>query len=300
VSSFNGLVDRSGLRMLVGKLAFWRARDRADLVEQSVYFAIASLLGVVFFFPFYWLVKVAVSWPPTNLYSGQPSLGIENPSYYNFVEVFFAIPFPQFLLNSVVIVSLAIVGNLVFNSLAAYALTMDFHGKRGVQLVLITAMMIPFQTTIIPAFLVTNELGLVNTHLGIVLPLATIIINILVLVASFEAVPESILESARLDGASELYILFGVYWPLSKPALATNVILSFVFAWNAFLWPLIVVSDRALEPLPLALANFQTQFQGNFALTYAFSIMVVLPIVVMFLLLQRQFIESVVMTSVKQ
>lgn len=300
MSRADRVVEKNDLEALFARLAFWRARDRAELLEQSIYFALASLLGLVFFFPFYWLLKVAVSWPPTNLYSGQPSLGIENPSYYNFVEVFFAIPFPQFMLNSLIIVSLAIVGNLIFNSLAAYALTMDFHGKRGVQLILITAMMIPFQTTIIPAFLVTQELGLVNTHLGIVLPLATIIINILILVASFEAVPESILESARLDGASELYILFGVYWPLSKPALATNVILSFVFAWNAFLWPLIIVRDQAMEPLPLALANFQTQFQGNFALTYAFSIMVVLPIVVMFLLLQRQFIESVVMTSVKE
>lgn len=300
MSGAGSVVEANDLKAVFARLAFWRARDRAELLEQSIYFTLASLLGLVFFFPFYWLLKVAISWPPANLYRGQPSLGIENPSYYNFVEVFFAIPFPQFLLNSLIIVSMAIVGNLIFNSLAAYALTMDFHGKRGVQLILITAMMIPFQTTIIPAFLVTQELGLVNTHLGIVLPLATIIINILILVASFEAVPDSILESARLDGASELYILFGVYWPLSKPALATNVILSFVFAWNAFLWPLIIVRDQAMEPLPLALANFQTQFQGNFALTYAFSIMVVLPIVVVFLLLQRQFIESVVMTSVKE
>lgn len=296
----NRIVDLSAFRELFEKVTFWRARDRAELIEQSIYFTLASVLGIIFFFPFYWLLKVAISWPPANLYSGQPSLGIENLSYYNFVEVFFAIPFPQFLMNSLIIVSMAIGANLIFNSLAAYALTMDFHGKRGVQLLLITAMMIPFQTTIIPAFLVTNRLGLVNTHLGIVLPLATIIINILILVASFEAVPDSILESARLDGASELYILFGVYWPLSKAALATNVILSFVFSWNAFLWPLIVVRDQAMEPLPLALANFQSQFQGNFALTYAFSIMVVLPLVVMFLLLQRQFIESVVMTSVKE
>lgn len=300
MSNINGVIDPKEARVLLRKAAFWRARDRAELLEQGIYFAITSVVGLVFVFPFYWLVKVAISWPPTNLYSGQPSLGIENPSYYNFIDVFFAIPFTQFLANSLIIVTLAIIGNLIFNSLAAYALTMDFHGKRGVQLVLVMAMMIPFQTTIIPAFLVTRRLGLVNTHLGIVLPLATIIINILILVASFEAVPKSILESARLDGASELYILFGVYWPLSKPALATNVILTFVFAWNAFLWPLIVVSDQALEPLPLALANFQTQFQGNFALTYAFTIMVVIPIVVMFLLLQREFIESVVMASVKE
>jgi ABC-type glycerol-3-phosphate transport system permease component len=292
--------DRDAIRELFGNLTFWRSRDRAEFLEQSIYFVVASLLGLVFVFPFYWLLKVAISWPPTNLYEGQPSLIIENLSHYNFVEVFFTIPFPLFLLNSLIVVALVIVANLIFNSLAAYALTMDFWGKRGVQILLLVAMMIPFQTTIIPSFLVTSELGLTNSHLGIALPLMTIIINILILTASFQAVPDSILESARLDGASELYILFGVYWPMAKPALATNVILAFVFAWNAFLWPLIVVRDQAMETLPLALANFQSQFQGNFALTYAFSVMVILPLVVMFLLLQRQFIESVVMSSVKQ
>lgn len=300
MSQINRIASLEDTRKAFAKMSFWKAQNRKELLEQAAYFVLASILGLLFFFPFYWLIKVAIAWPPTNLYGGQPSLVIENPSYFNFVEVFFAITFPQFLLNSIIISTIAIVSNLIFNSLAAYALTMDFYGKRKIQVFLIGAMMIPFHTTIIPAFLVTNKLGLVNTYIGIVLPLATIIINILILYASFDAVPDSILESARLDGASELYILFGVYWPLSKPALATNVILAFVYSWNSFLWPLIVVSEKSMEPLPLALANFQGHFQGNFALTYAFSIMVVLPIVVAFLLLQRQFIESVVMTSVKE
>jgi len=300
VSETNGVVTRDDVRVLYRRVAFWRAQDRREVVANAAYFGLASLLAAVFFFPFYWLIKVAFAWPPTNLYRGQPSLVLENLALFNFVDVVFSIPFSQFLLNSIIVSSIAIAGNLLFNSFAAYALTLGFRGRKGVLLFLLAMMLVPFETTVVPAFLVTDALGLVNSYLGMALPLATIIINILVLKASFDAVPESILEAARLDGASELYILFGVYWPLSRAAIATNVILAFVFSWNSFLWPLIVISDPSLEPLPLALANFQSQFQGNFALTYAFAVMVVLPIVVAFLMLQRQFIESVVMTSVKE
>jgi len=128
----------------------------------------------------------------------------------------------------------------------------------------------------------------------------TFIIGTFILKNSFDAIPDSMLEAARLDGASEIYVLFGVMWRLAKPALATNVILAFIQTWNAYLWPLVVVSDRKMQPLPLALASFTTRFDGNFALQYAFAIMVLVPVVIMFLLLQKQFIRSVVQGSVKE
>jgi ABC-type glycerol-3-phosphate transport system permease component len=182
----------------------------------------------------------------------------------------------------------------------AYALTRDFHGRSAVEILLVVGMLIPFQTSIIPAFIVTRELGLLNTHLGMALPYSAAIINILILTTAFRAVPESLIESARMDGASELYIIFGVFWPLSKPALATNVILSFVWMWNAYLWPLVVVSDPMLSPLPLGLAEFQSSLTGSYALQYAFAIMVILPIVVLFLLMQKQFIRSVATSALKE
>lgn len=296
----NAFLSIKDVRAAVAKLPLVQEWEHYDTLRQATLFALTGFLAILFLFPMYWLLKVSLQWPPGSLIGGPPSLLIENPTVYNFVDVFYRIDVVQFFWNSIFIVTLVIVGNLLFNSFAAYALTMDFRGRKFVFAYLIAAMMIPFQATIIPAFLVTKQLGLLNTRIAVVLPLSTVIINILILYTSFDAIPESVIESARLDGASELYILFGIYWPLSKPALATNIILAFVFAYNAFLWPLVVITEPTLQPLPMALATLQQKFAGNFALQYAFTIIIVLPMIVLFILLQRQFIRSVVATSVKE
>lgn len=300
MSKANGVVSTDDARVLLRRISFWRAASWNEVMTRGGYFILATILAGTFVFPIYWLLKISIMWPSPNLYGGTPSLWIQNPSLYNFVDVIFTINFPRYLLNNFIIVTMVIASNLVVNSFAAYALTLDFHGRRLAQGFLVANMMIPAQTVIIPAFLVLKNLGLLNNHLGVILPLATIIINIFILYTSFDAVPDSIIESARLDGASELYIIFGVYWPLSKAALATNVILAFVFAWNTYIWPLLVIRDRALRTLPLALADFQGTYQGSVGVMYAFTLLAVLPVVLMFLLLQKQFIESVVMSSIKE
>lgn len=296
----NEVVGRSDVRHVVDRISFWRANDQNELLTKFGYFCVATLLGGVFAFPMYWLVKISIMWPTANLFGGVPSLGIENPSFANFVTVLFEVDFGQYLLNNVVIVTLVVISNLVFNSLAAYGLTLDFKGRRVALLFFVANMMIPAQTVIIPAFLVSQRLGLLNTRIGVVLPLAIIIINIFILYTSFDAVPDSIIESARLDGASELYIIFGILWPLSKAALAANVILAFVFAWNTYVWPLLIITDRHLMTFTQAIAAFQGSYQGSYGIMYAFTLMAVIPIVLLFLMLQKQFIRSAVMGSVKE
>ena len=298
MSSINELIRKRDLSLFGGQLKRWLALDRGERLRRLGLFTLATLVTAVFFFPFYWLLKVALT--SANLYTGTPSLLLEDPNLFNFVQVWYRADYIQYFLNSVTLTVIAIGGNLIFNSLVAYALTRDFHGRSVVEILLVVGMLIPFQTSIIPAFIVTRELGLLNTHLGIALPYAAAIINILILTTSFRSVPDSLIESARMDGASELYIIFGVFWPLSKPALATNVILSFVWMWNAYLWPLVVVSDPSLRPLPLGLAEFQSTLTGSYALQYAFAIMVILPIVVLFLLMQKQFIRSVATSALKE
>lgn len=293
----NGFIDRSDLNVRSGIESF-RANPM-EFYKRIGFFLIALFLGVLFVFPFYWLIKVALTWPAGSLYGGNPSFVIENPSLFNFIRVWYAIPFAQFFITSLIVTSLAVASNLIFCSLAAYGLTMDFYGKKYVYTFIIAAMMIPFQTIFLPDYLVTQKLGLVNSYTGLAIVVAVSIVNILVLHDAFTSIPDALTEVSRLDGASELYILFGVYWPLSKPALATTVILSFIFSWNSYLWPLIIVQSTEYTPLPLGLAEFQSQMSGNFALQYAFTIMVLIPVIVVFLLLQRQFIKSAVLGSIK-
>lgn len=299
----NEYINRSDLRRIVRR----RTQSLSDVTKNPmgflkdlVLFGVALGAAALFIFPFYWLIKVATMWPSRTIYEGDPSLVLDDPQLYNFVTIFYEIPIASHLMSSLTISLIAVAGVLIFNSLAAYALIQDFYGKRFVMVLLVAGLMIPYYVTLIPAYLVTQRLGLLDTHLGAALPFIGLIIGLLILKNSFESVPSSIIESARLDGASDFYIIFGVLWPLAKPALAVNVILAFIQSWNAFLWPLVVVTSRDTQPLTLGLSTFMGRFDGEYALAYAFAIIVLLPLVVMFLLMQKQFIQSVVRASVKE
>ena len=301
MSKHNELLTSEDLKRPARRVR-WRVRAAVENVRgpKAVYFLVALTVTLLFFFPFYWLLKIAMTWPTQTLYGSAPSLSFPSPEIYNFVRVFFAIDFLQFLENSVIITLMAVGGTVIINSLAGYALRLDFYGKRVVLLSLVAALFVPTFVSILPLYLISDQLGVLNTHLGVALPMMAGIVGTLIFKNSFEAVPDSTIESARLDGATELYIIFGVLWPLSKAAIAVNVILTFIAAWNAYLWPLVIISDRAMYPLPLALATFTNRFQGNFAVAYAFALLVLLPAIVVFVLLQRQFIGSVVYSTLKE
>ncbi|RQH02563.1 carbohydrate ABC transporter permease [Natrarchaeobius oligotrophus] len=261
-------------------------------------FLLGLLAAIAFFFPLYWLIMIALT--SQALIGREPSILITDPSIFNFVTVWYQSDILVLFANSLIITIIAVVGNLVLCSFIAYSLTRDFHGKRGLEILLVAAMLVPFQTSIIPAFLVTRELGLLNSRLGVALPFTVSVIIILILASAFRSVPQSLVDSARMDGASELYIIFGVFWPLSRPALATTAILSFVWMWNEYMWPLVVISSPSNRPLPLGLAEFQSTLAGEFALQYAYVILITLPVIVMFLLLQRQFIRSIAQSALKE
>ena len=189
--------------------------------------------------------------------------------------------------------------NLVFNALAGYALTQRFRGKRAVILALLSCMMIPFQATIVPAYLITRDLGLLNSRLGLALPLCSTIVNIFVFKASFDAVPRSLIDAARLDGLREWQILARIMVPLSTSAVATNVILSFIWSWNNFLWPLVIIRNEEMQTLPLGLSTFLSYLENTTGALYAFCILVLAPGILLFLLEQKRFIQGLTAGSTK-
>lgn len=279
---------------------FTRPSWNRRILKKTGLFLGTGFLALVYLFPFYWLLMIAVRWPTRGLFSDTPDLIVTDFSVVNFVRVIESIPLQTYLEVSVVMSVIVIVVQLFFCSITAYAMTFDFYGKNFAWLFIIAAMLIPFQTIFLPQALITSSLGLTNTYPGLTIVFFVGVLNILILYNAFSSIPESIRESAKMDGASDLYILFGLYWPLSKPAVATVSILAFVWAWNNYLWPLVVVRDTNRTPLPLALAEFQSTLAGDFALQYAFAIIVMLPIIVVYALLQNQFIKSVVTSSLKQ
>lgn len=247
--------------------------------------------------PFYWVIKTAIT--NENIYAYPPSLLPRNPHLFNFVDVWYLIPFPRYLLNSIIVSAIAVIGNVVFNAMAGYALTRPFAGRNTVLALFLSCMLIPFQATIIPAYLITARLNLLNTYFGLALPMLSTIVCIFVFKAAFEAVPRSLIDAARLDGLSEWRIILRVLMPLSKPAIATNVILTFIWSWNNFLWPLLITRDPLMQTLPLGLARFLSYMEDTTGALYAFAVMVLAPSILVFLMAQKEFIRGLTSGATK-
>lgn len=251
---------------------------------------VLATVGLLMLVPFYWVIKTSVT--GENIFNYPPSLVPVEPHLFYYVDAWYTIPFPRYLLNSALVAAMVILANLVFNAAAGYALTKAFPGKRWILLLLLACMMIPFHATIIPAYLITGRLGLLNTHLGLALPAFSHIICIFVFKANFDAIPASLVQAARIDGVPESRILLKVILPLAKPAVATNLILSFIWSWNDFLWPLIITREQRMQTLPLGLSAFLAQFEDATGALYAFCVMVLAPGLLVFLLAQKEFIRG--------
>jgi len=255
------------------------------------------LISFCLLLPFYWVLKT--SFTGENIFIYPPSLIPQDPHPFFYIDTWYYIPFARYLFNSVVVSVLAIVANVVFNAMAAYALTKHFKGKSLVITLLLSCLMIPFQTTIVPAYLITGEIGLLNSYLGVALPTFSTIVCIFIYKASFDAIPTSLIEAARIDGLSELQVILKIMIPLSSSAVASNVILSFIWSWNNFLWPLIVIRDPLMQTLPLGLSRFLSYHENTTGALYAFCTMVLVPGIIIFLMAQKEFIRGLTSGATK-
>lgn len=258
-----------------------------------------ALLGVSFVMlvPFYWVLKTSFS--GENIFAYPPNIIPKSPHPFYYIDVWYYIPFARYFLNSVIVSAISVAANVVLNAMAGYALTREFTGKALVLLLFLSCMMVPFQATIIPAYLITARLGLLDSYLGLALPQFSTIVCIFVFKASFEAVPRSLIDAARIDGVSEWRIVWKIMMPLAKAAIATNVILSFIWSWNNFLWPLIVTRSADMQTLPLGLARFLSYQEDTTGALYAFCIMVLAPGILLFLLAQKEFIRGLTSGATK-
>ena len=261
-------------------------------------------LTIVLIFPFYWLIVTSVETPAVALHF-PPVLIPRTLSLANYPHAWSSAPFGRFFINSAVVAVVTVISNLVLCSLAGYAFArFRFLGRGVLFAVLMATLMVPFQVTMIPQFIITKWLG-VNVlaavginHIGaLILPNAATAFGIFFLRQFFRTLPLEYEESARVDGASRLTVLWRIVLPLSMPALATLAALTFLDSWNAFLWPLIVISSTNHMTLPLGLATFQGAHATEWTLLMAGNVMSLVPMLVIFFLAQRYFIRSVASTG---
>ncbi|WP_026908834.1 carbohydrate ABC transporter permease [Paucisalibacillus globulus] len=260
------------------------------------------LIAVTLFMigPFLWLLSTALKSGSENIFQYPPKLLPEDPTLGNFSTVMEVFPFWRYLFNSAVVAVLTVVLNVLFCSLAAYPLArMNFKGKNIIFVLIIATMMIPFQLLMIPVYLISLKLGLQNTYLGMVLPHVTTAFGVFLMRQAFMTVPKSLDESARMDGANSFQIWLRVLMPLVKPAMVTLTIFTFVSAWGDFLWPLIIVNDNDMYTLPLGLNMLSGTFTSDWRLIAAGAVISMIPIITIFLLLQRFFIGGAMKGAIK-
>lgn len=230
-----------------------------------------------------------------------PTWWPEAPTLDNFRELFERLDFPTFFTNSTLVATAVTLGNLVFCSMLGYVLAKsDFAGKNLLFRVVLGTLMIPGMVTLVPLFVLVANLGLVNTYMGLILPFLAAPFGVFLMRQFFLGIPDELIDAARVDGASEARIFVQVVMPLAKPALATLAILTFLGSWNNFLWPLVVATTEDKYTLPVALALYSTgQNNTDYGLLLAGAVVVVVPVLVVFLILQRYFVQGVAMTGIK-
>jgi len=194
-----------------------------------------------------------------------------------------------------------VAGNLLFCSLAAYAFArLRFIGSNLLFVLLLVTLMVPFQVVLIPTFLIVRHLGLVDSVGGLIVPNLCGVFGIFLLRQFFQSLPVELEEAARIDGASRLGVFFKIVLPLSAPVLATLAIIQFMWSWNDFLWPLIIITTPENSPLQLGLSMFQGTHVTNWNLLMAGTVMSQIPMLAVFLFAQRWFIQSIAYTGIKQ
>jgi ABC-type glycerol-3-phosphate transport system permease component len=258
------------------------------------------VLGIVMFSPIVWLISQSLT---QAKYAFQlPPNWIPIPfTLDNFAQVFPLVPFAQMAANSVIVATLSTAGALLTSILAAYAFSrLPFRGREYIFIGLLSALMVPVQLTVIPVFIIMRNLHLIDTLAALILPALINVFAIFFLRQYFNSIPRELDEAARIDGAGHLWILFRMIVPLSGPAISAVIIILFQLSWNDYFDPLIFISSQQNMTLPLGLVSLQGgAAPGPVVVVFAAVTMVVVPVLILFLVFQRQFVASVASSGIR-
>lgn len=249
--------------------------------------------------PFLWMISTSLM-GELEVYQFPPKLLPSTPRWSNFAEAMTLQPFWRFFINTAIVAAASVAGQLLFCSMAAYAFArMQFRWRDRLFGIYLATMMIPAIVTIIPAFLIINIFGWMNTYWALFTPTISSVWGIFLLRQFFQTIPRDLEDAARVDGASEFRIFWRVILPLSKPALATLAIFAFMGSWKDFLWPLIVTTRTDMRTLELGIAGFNTMYTTDWPHQMAAAVVVMLPIVIVFFIAQKYFVRGITLTGMK-
>lgn len=261
-------------------------------------YGVLAMAALTFIYPFLWMASATFK-PLAEI--GTIALFPEHATLDNYRTMWARAPFGRALMNSLFVASTITISVLVLGSVTAYAMArLHFKGSRVLNAVTMGVLLVPGQLTLIPLYTLIVQVGLIDTYAALILPYLFNATAILMMRQFFLQIPQSLIDSARMDGMGEMRILFTIFWPLSKPVLSIVAIFTFMGSWNEVLWPLLVVREQQLMTLPQLLTVFSLGGgAGSVGVSLASAMVLVVPVVIAYAILQRNFIESMAGSGVK-
>lgn len=261
------------------------------------FLAITSLITII---PFLWMISASLM-NDSEASVFPPVFVPDHATLFQFKNLFLRLNAATNFMNSLLLSTIVTFISLFFNSMAGYAFAKyRFAGKNQLFNLLLTSMIIPSQVTMLPLFLLLKYLGFVNTYMAIIIPGLANIFGIFLIKQYCTSIPDSLIEAAKIDGAGDFEIYRKIILPLAAPILVTLAIFTFLGTWNDFLWPLIVLTDDSMYTLPVALANLMGEHTKDPELMMAGSVITIIPVIIVFLVLQKYYIKGIMMGSVKE
>ncbi len=256
--------------------------------------------------PLLWLLSTALKGRSENIFAYPPVFIPQDFTLDNFKEVLKLVPIGRYVINSFIVAFVTVILNVILSALAAYPLArMEFQGKKIAFFSILATIMVPFQTIMLPVYIITLKLHLTDNYsmlagyLGLILPFAVNAFGIFLLRQAFLTIPKEIEESAVIDGCNSFQIFYKLLLPMIKPQIALLAIFTFIGSWGEFLWPSIVLTDEKLFTLTIGINNLSSAFSADYRLVAAGSIISIVPIIIFFLALQRYFISGTTEGAVK-
>lgn len=262
--------------------------------------SILVVIGIAFLAPFIWMLLTSLK-SLEEISTFPLTIWPEAFQWSNYKDVFEIIPFAKYFLNTLLVTLASVVGQLFAAPLVAYSITkIDWSGRKWIFPIVIATMLLPFQVTMIPIYMIFKDLGLTGSYWPLIIPTFTgAPLYIFLLRQFFMSIPDTIIQAARIDGASESRIYVTIILPLCRPALAAVAIFTFLYTWSDFMGPLLYLNNADMYTLTLGLQAFLAEHYTEWGLLMAASALFTLPLIIMFFFAQKQFIEGITLTGIK-
>ncbi len=268
-------------------------------IRTSCTYAVLLALAVASVFPFLWMVSTSLK-ETRDLFTFPPQLIPSHPTFSNYTNILRMADFHMWLLNSVIVTAITTVFAIVFNSMAAYPLAMkEFPGRKVIFLLILSTLMVPAYVIMVPTYIMMTRLRLLNTYPGLIIPFTANAFGIFLMRQYMRTVPHELVDAAKIDGAREDVIFRRIVLPICKPAMSALTIFTFMSSWNNFIWPLILTTTGRMRTLPLGLALFQGENTTEWGLVMAGSTLCFVPVFVVFVVLQRYFVQGIAFTGIR-